>query len=194
MIKITITIEEVAENKVKKNDTINGKYIIARTNFGDAYILGVPCKVVSEPFMGTYKSYAFWKKEGMCIRVISCITGIQYKIPYNTDWFKVYDSYASVLMESERFLNRGYAICQNPEAACFFTAQVIGKKYYPIDNSYTKLLSKSGDCWVAGKEVRIVSEPYIDTTPYGEKISFVNVQKNDGSIVKCMFTEWKLLP
>lgn len=192
MIKITITIEET-ENKVKKNDTIKGKYIIARSNFGNSYILGVPCKVVSEPFMGTYESYAFGKRECMCIKVVSCITGLPYTIPYDTDWFKVYDRYTSVLAESESFLHRGYAIYQNPEETRFM-AQAIGKKYYPIDNSYTKLLSKSGDRWVAGKEVRIVSEPYIDTTPYGEKIPFVNVQKNDGSIVKCMFTEWKLLP
>ena len=193
MIKITITIEEVLENKVKENNIIKGKYIISRSNFGDSYILGVPCKVVSEPFMGTYKSYAFGEKECMCIKVVSCITGLPYTIPYDTDWFKVYDSYASVLEASESFLHHGYAIYQNPEATRDIMVQVVGKKYYPIDNSYTKLLSKCGDRWVAGKEVKIVSEPYIDTIPYGDKIPFVNVQKNDGSIVKCMFMEWKLL-
>ena len=193
MIKITITIEETSENKAKK-DTIKGKYIISRSNFGNSHILGVPCKVVSEPFMGTYESYAFRIRECMCIKVVSCITGLPYTIPYDTDWFNVYDSYASVLAASERFLHSGYTICQNPEATRFVMAQVIGKKYYPMDNSYSKLLSKRGDRWVAGKEVRIVCEPYIDTTPFGNKIPFVNVQKDDGSIVKCMFMEWKLLP
>ena len=192
MIKITITIEET-ENKVKENNIIEGKYIISRSNFGHSYILGVPCKVVSEPFMGTYESYA-WKKECMCIKVVSCITGLPYTIPYDTDWFKVYDSYASVLEASESFLHHGYAIYPDPEATRDIMVQVVGKKYYPIDNSYTKLLSKRGNSFVAGKEVKIISGPYIDTTPYGEKIQFVNVQKDDGSIVKCMFTEWKLLP
>ena len=189
MIKITITIEEVAENKAKKNNTIKGKYIIAHSNFGDAFILGVPCKVVSEPFLKPYGP------EEKCIKVVSCITGIQYTIPYDTDWFDVYDSYISVLNASESFLHRGYAIYPHPEVTRGIMAQVVDKKYYPMDNSYSKLLSKrGGDSWVAGKEVKIISEPYTDTTPYGKKIQFVNVRKEDGSIVKCMFMEWKLRP
>ena len=63
-----------------------------------------------------------------------------------------------------------------------------------MDNSYSKVLSKHGDRFVAGEEVQIISEPYIDTTPYNKEIPFVNVRKDDGSIVKCMFMEWKLIP
>lgn len=193
MIKITITIEETSENKVKKDNTIKGKYIISRSNFGEAYILGVPCKVVSEPFIGTYKSYASRKKECMCIKVVSCITGIPYTIPYDTGWFNVYDTFSSVLLASESFLLRGYVIYPHPDATHGIIAQVVNKKYYPIDNSYSKLLSTHGNSWVADEEVEILSTPYIDTTPYGEKIPFVNVRKKDKSIVKCMFMEWKLL-
>jgi len=195
MIKITITIEETSENKVKKNDTIKGKYIISRSNFGHSYILGVPCKVVSEPFMGTYEN-AIGKRERMYIKVVSCITGLPYTIPYETDWFDVYDDYISVLKVSESFLHRGYAIYPDPEATrgiMALMAQLNNKEYYPMDNSYSKLLSTRGDRYVAGKEVKIISEPYLDTTPYGEKIPFVNVRKDDGSIVKCMFMEWRLL-
>lgn len=192
MIKITITIEEVAEKKVKKDNTINGKYIIAHSNFGGAYILGIPCKVVSEPFMGTYESNAV-ERECMCIKVVSCITGIQYTIPYETEWFDVYDAFTDIFEASEGFLHRGYVIYPTPEATRGIMTQVVNKNYYPMDNSYSKLLSKrGGDCWVAGKEVKIISEPYLDTTPYGKKIPFVNVRKDDGSIVKCMFMEWKL--
>ena len=193
MIKVTITIEETSENKVKKNDTIKGKYIIAHSNFGEAYILGIPCKVVSEPFMWTYES-AVGKRDCKGINVVSCITGIPYTIPYDTDWLDVYDSYISVLEASESFLHRGYAIYPHPEATPGIMSQVVNKKYYPIDNSCSELLSNRGDRWVAGKEVKIISEPYIGTTPYGEKIQFINVRKNDGSIVKCMFTEWMLRP
>lgn len=194
MIKITITIEETSENKAKKENTIKGKYIITRSNFGGAYILGVPCKVVSEPFMGTYESSVFGKRDSMCIKVVSCLSGVPYTIPYDTDWFDVYDSYISVLMASENFLHRGYAIYPHPETTRGIMAQVVNKKYYPMDNSYSKLLSTHGDRSVAGEEVKIISEPYIDTNPYGEKITFVNVRKDNGSIVKCMFMEWKLKP
>jgi len=192
MIKITITIEETPKNEVKKNNIIKGKYIISRSNFGHSYILGVPCKVVSEPFMGTYEN-AIGKRKRMCIKVVSCITGLPYIIPYETDWFDVYDSFFSVLKVSESFLYRGYTIYLDPEEARGIMAQVVGKKYYPMDNSYSKLLSTCGNRWVAGREVNIISEPYLDTTSDGDKIPFVNVQKDDGSIVKCMFMEWKLL-
>lgn len=195
MIKITITIEETSENKVKKDNTIKGKYIIPRSNFGGgAYILGVPCKVVSEPFMGSYESTVFGESERICIKVVSCLSGIQYTIPYDVDWFDVYDSYINVLTASENFLRHGYAIYPHPEVTRGIMAQVVDKKYYPMDNSYSKLLSTRGDRWIAGKEVKIISEPYIDTNPYGKKIPFINVRKDDGSIVKCMFMEWKLLP
>lgn len=194
MIKITITIEEVAENKVKKDDAIKGKYIISHSNFSGADILGVPCKVVSEPFMGAYKAYALKERDCVCIKVVSCITGIQYTIPYKTEWFDVYDTFADVFEASESFLHRGYVIYPEPEVRHGIMAQVVNKQYYPMDNSYSKLLSTRGDRWVAGKEVKIVSEPYMDITPYGKKIPFVNVRKDDGSIVKCMFMEWKLRP
>lgn len=194
MIKITITIEEVAENKVKKDNAIKGKYIISHSNFSGAYIIGVPCKVVSEPFMRTYKTYAVKERDCMCIGVVSCITGIQYTIPYETEWLDVYDTFADVFEASESFLHRGYAIYPDPEIKHGIMAQVVNKQYYPMDNSYSKLLSARGNSWVAGEEVKIVSEPYMGITPFNKKIPFVNVRKDDGSIVKCMFMEWKLLP
>ena len=194
MIKITITIEEVAENKVKKNNIIKGKYIIASSNFDGAYIFGVPCKIVSEPFMGTYKFSSIKEKECVCIKVVSCITGIQYTIPYDMNWLNIYDDYFSVLKASESFVNRGYIIYPDPEATGDVKEQVVNKKYYPTDDSYSELLSASGNRWVAEKEVEIISEPYTDVTPCGEKILFVTVQKNDGSIVKCIFVENNLLP
>lgn len=190
MIKITITIEETFENKAKKNDTIKGKYIIANSNFDGASILGVPCKVVSKPFMGTYKSYVFDERECMCINVVSCITGIQYTIPYDKSWLEVHDTFISALVASESFLHRGYAIYPDPEVQV--VTQINGKKYYPMDNSYSKLLSGRGNSQVAGEEVEILGTPYTETTNYGKKIPFVNVRKKDGSIVKCMFMEWKL--
>ncbi len=190
MLEITITIKEVSENKETSKDSIKGKYIISNSNYNNAYIYGVPCKVMSEPFMGIINHYA---KERPCIKVISCITGIEYVIPYN-NYFKIYDSFSSVLIASERFLHHKYSVYSLPEMQDDLKSKLVGKKYYPNDNSYSKLLSDYGNRFVAGEEVEIIEEPYIDKTPYGELILFVNVQKNDGTIVKCMFAEWKLLP
>ncbi len=193
MIKITITIEETSENKAKKNNTIKGKYIISRSNFGESYILGVPCKVVSEPFMGTYESYAFGKRECMCIKVVSCITGIQYTIPYDKSYFEVHDTFSSVLLASESFLLRGYAIYPHPDATRGIMAQLINKQYYPMDNSYSEN-TNGGRLWVAGRVVDIVGVPFIGKNPHGDDEWFITVKTKDGEIGKCPFTEWKLLP
>lgn len=191
MLEITITIKEVSENKKTSENSIKGKYIISYSNYSRAYIYGIPCKVMSEPFMETVDLYTIKRP---CIKVMSCITGIEYVIPFNTKYLKIYDSFRSILTVSEKFLYRKYGIYSFPETHKYLKATLIGKKYYPNDNFYSKLLSKYGNRLVAGEEVTILCEPYIDTTPYDEQIYFVNVQKNDGSIVKCMFTEWKLLP
>lgn len=192
MIKITITIEETSENKVKKDNAIKGKYIISRSNFGDAYILGVPCKVVSEPFMGTYEN-AIGKRERMCIKVVSCITGLPYTIPYEMDFLYVYDDYISVLKASESFLHRGYAIYPDPETSRGIMAQLINKEYYPMDNSYSEN-TNGGRLWVAGRIVDIVGVPFIGKNPHGDDEWFITVKAKDGEIGKCLFMEWKLLP
>jgi hypothetical protein len=186
MIKITVTIEEVPE---KKSELIVGKYIISHSNFGDAYILGIPCKIMSEPY--AVKNDKYHDKH---IKVMSCITGIEYEIPYDPEWFRVYDTFDEVLttVEAEKLLTRGYPIFRNPLRST--VEAVRGKNYYPMDNSYTENFTDGDRFWVANKVVTIISKPYMARTPYGDKMWFVIVKTEDGKVGRCLFMEWKLVP
>lgn len=186
MIKITITIEEVPE---KKSELIIGKYLISKSNFGDAYILGIPCKIMSEPY--AVKNEYHDKR----IKVMSCITGIEYEIPYAPEWFKIYDSFEKVLGtdKANRLLRHGLSISRNPLRS---TIGVVGKKYYPMDNSYAESFTGGGRFLVADRVVTITSKPYTYTarTHYGDKKRFVIVKTEDGEVGKCLFMECKLVP
>lgn len=189
MIKITISIKEVPE---KKSELIVSKYLIATSNFGDADILGIPCKIMSEPYIGT-KRYLGKRKTGNYIKVMSCITGIEYEIPYSPDWFNIYDSFEKVLdtPRVNRLLRHGLSISRNPLLS---TVDVVGKKYYPIDNSYAENFKDGSRLWVSNKVVTIISKPYIARTPHGNSMQFVIVKTEDGEVGKCLFMEWKLVP
>lgn len=183
MIKITVTIEEVPE---KKSELIVGKYIITSSNYSEtnAYILGIPCKIVSEKYQKKGKPY---------IKVVSCVTGIEYKIPYSPEWFKAYNTFDEVLTtaEAESLLHRGYHIFRNP-LKCDIS-NLIGKKYYPMDNSYSED-TNGNRMWVANKIVEIVGIPFVAKTPFGHDKWFVTVNTKGGQIGKCLFEEWKLVP
>lgn len=185
MLKITITIEEVAE---KKPESIVGKYLISHSNFSDAYILGVPCKIMSEPY-AVKKRY-----HDKCIKVMSCITGIEYEIPYAPEWFMVYDTFDSVLAtaEAKKFLSREYHIFRNP-LLCRELYRLIEHEYYPIDNSYSEDIYGER-LWVADTVVEIVGIPFIGKNPYGDDEWFVTVKTKSGKIGKCLFMEHKLVP
>ena len=182
MIKIIITIEE------KKSEPIVGKYIISNSNFGDAYILGIPCKIMSEPYAVNNELH------DKRIKVMSCITGIEYEIPYKSSWFKVYDTFDEVLAtaETKKLLHRGYHIFSNP-FKCREMDRLIGNKYYPIDNSYSEDI-EGNSLWVANTVVEIVGDPFLAKNLYGDYVWFVPVKTKDGKIGSCLFMEWKLVP
>lgn len=184
MIKITVTIEEVPE---KKPELIVGKYLISHTNFGDSYILGIPCKIMSEPYAVKNKHH------DKNIKVMSCITGIEYEIPYKPEWFEIYDSFEEVLNtpRANLLLRRGFSISRNPLMS---TVGVSGKKYYPIDNSYSENFTDGNRLWVANRVVTIISNPYRAKTSCGYDAWFVIVKTEDGKVGSCLFTEWKLVP
>lgn len=185
MIKIIIITEEVSE---KKFESIVGKYIIATSNFHDAYILGIPCKIISEPY--AVKN----ERHDKYIKVMSCITGIQYTIPYKPSWFNVYDTFDEVLAaaETKKLLYRGYHIFRNP-FECREMYRLVGNKYYPIDNSYSEDI-KGNSLWVANTVVEIVGVPFITRNLYGDYVWFVPVKTKDGKVGSCLFMEWKLVP
>ena len=188
MIKVIVIIEEVPEKKPeKKPEPIVGKYIITKSNYGGAYIMGIPCKIMSEPY--AVKDEYHDKN----IKVMSCITGIEYEIPYKPSWFKVYDTFDEVLTttEAENLIYYGYHIFQDP--LCCEICGLVGKEYYPIDNSYSED-TNGRRMWVANEVVKIVDVPFIKKTPYGNYEWFVTVKTKGGQTGKCLFMEWKLIP
>ena len=185
MTKITVIIEEVSE---KKSEPIVGKYIITKSNYDGAYIMGIPCKVMSEPYAVKNKYH------DKNIKVMSCITGIEYEIPYSPEWFEVYDTFDDVITtaEAESLLHRGYYIFCNPQMHREICG-LVGKEYYPIDNSYSEdTLGRR--MWVANEVVKIVGVPFISKNPWGNDRWFVTVKTKGGKIGKCLFMEWKLVP
>ena len=66
------------------------KYVIPTTNCCDAYLLGVPCLVVKGPYQKEMKDILGDIKVKSVIDVKSCVSGLEYTIPYN--WTKKYDS------------------------------------------------------------------------------------------------------
>lgn len=174
--RISIKIEEI------KKETLKGKYIISSSNFGDAYILGIPCKVISDPYPG-YNDVI--KKKEKYMTVQSCITGLVYKIPFALDWLDVYEDFQDILVKNEDLLNRGYYFCDSGNEK-----QIIGNDYFPMDNSWST--DFEGNRFpVAGETVTIISLPFEEETEFGRK-RFVLVAKEDGKVGKCMFMEWKL--
>lgn len=182
MYKVTITIEEF-----HKKETLKGKFIISRSNFGNSYILGIPCKVISDPYPG-YNDVLKKKEKKMTVQ--SCLTGLTYEIPYAPQWMDVYDDFHGVLGQCTNLLERGYYFLDNPSEES--ASQIVGKDYFPMDNSYSKDFKGN---WfpVAGKTVTILSVPFEEETEFGKR-QFVLVAKGNGEIGRCMFMEWKLRP
>ena len=174
--RISIKIEEI------KKETLKGKYIISHSNFGDAYILGIPCKVISDPYPG-YNKITEEKEKYMTVQ--SCITGLVYEIPFATEWLDVYEDLRDYLPKNEDLLNMGYYFCDSGSKK-----QIIGKDYFPMDNSYATDF-EGYRFPVAGETVKIISLPFEEKTEFGKK-QFVLVARGDGRIGKCMFMEWKL--
>lgn len=179
--KVTVKIEEVKEEK----PIIKGKYIIPHSNYSKAYIMGIPCKIMSEPYEETHDG-----RKTFDIKVQSCLTGIIYTIPYSPDWIEVYENFDDVLAKCRRFLEEGFYFNDTPDTSD--VEQVIHKVYFPIDNSWT---SDFYGHWfpVSDGPVEIISLPFMGDTDFGKKL-FVLVAKEDGSVGRCLFEEWKLLP
>ena len=72
-------------------------YVVPTSNFhdGQAYLLGVPCKVLSDhPYKKVRKTIFGDPKVEDVIDVQSCVTSIKYTVP--TDWVNGYDSLVKV--------------------------------------------------------------------------------------------------
>lgn len=156
------------------------KYVVPTSNFTNAYIVGVPCKVLGDPYPGMWKSYIGEEKR-ILIDVQSCVTGIKYTIPYS-GFLKEFDS----LVEA------------NDEASIIGhhfpdIKDLIGKPYWPRDDSY---ITDAEGNWkdLFHKECEIISVPYtekVNVKGYaGESydVTFVLV-RYEGKTYRVMFQE-----
>ena len=158
-----------------KNNSVIGLYVVPTSNFRDAYLFGMPCKVVSEPYIKKRNIIGVGYVDEKVVDVVSLFTGIEYTI--DSKWCKVYLSAEDAIKNS-----RIKTECDQS------VSTMIGKKYYPKDNSYIE--DRDGN-WesLVGKETVVCSLPYADKTDTGDVRIFVNV-RYQGNIYRTLFEEW----
>lgn len=160
--KVIVIEEEVAP-----------KFIVPTSNFEDAYLIGVPCEVISEPYIDKYRG-----ERREVIDVKSCVTGLEYTIP--TGWAMEFDTLPEANEESKV---TGFDQV--------FLQDIIGSKYYPKDNSYIRDFHGVKEP-LYHKVCEIVSVPFKDKTEFGEK-DFILVKYN-GKVYRTLWEEWCLYP
>ena len=160
------------------------KYVVPTSNFFDAYLLGVPCLVVKGPYQKEMKDILLGDiRVKSVIDVKSCVSGLEYTIPY--DWVEKYNSLVEA-NEHAQIIGHHF-----PEVR-----ELIGKPYWPKDNSF--ITGLHGETWVDlyHKECEIVSVPFTDTVGYDDlekEYTFILV-KHNGKYYRVLFEEWGLRP
>lgn len=159
-------------------------YVVSTSNFteGQAEIIGVPCKVLSDqPYKKSRKTILGDVKVEDVIDVRSCVTGLDYTVP--TDWVKGYDSLVEA-NENADIIGHHFPSVK----------ELIGKPYWPRDNSY--ITDSDGKCAdLYKKTCEIVSVPYKETvhTIVGEKEYVFILVKYNGKTYRTLFGEWALV-
>lgn len=160
------------------------KYVVPTSNFFDAYLLGVPCLVVKGPYQKEMKDILLGDiRVKSVIDVKSCVSGLEYTIPY--DWVEKYNSLVEA-NEHAQIIGHHF-----PEVR-----ELIGKSYWPKDNSF--ITGLHGETWVDlyHKECEIVSVPFTDVTgddDFEKEYTFILV-KHNGKYYRVLFEEWGLRP
>ena len=157
------------------------KYVVPTSNFANAHLLGVPCQVLNSPYEGEREDIFGNIKVDTVIDVKSCVSGIEYTIPY--DWVEEYDSLVEA-NEHAQIIGHHF-----PEVR-----ELIGKPYWPRDNSF--ITGLHGETWVDlyHKECEIVSVPFTDVTgddDFEKEYTFILVKYN-GKYYRTLFEEWGL--
>lgn len=157
------------------------KYVVPTSNFSGAYLLGVPCLVVKGPYQREYENILGDIGVKNVIDVKSCVSGLEYTIPY--DWVEEYHS----LVEANEYAQiLGHHF---PEVR-----ELIGKSYWPRDNSFITGLHGETHVDLYHKECEIVSVPFTDVTgddDFEKEYTFILV-KYDGKYYRTLFSEWSL--
>ena len=160
------------------------KYVVPTSNCHDAYLLGVPCLVVKGPYQKEMKDILLGDiRVKSVIDVKSCVSGLEYTIPY--DWVEKYNSLVEA-NEHAQIIGHHF-----PEVR-----ELIGKPYWPRDNSF--ITGLHGETWVDlyHKECEIVSVPFTDVTgddDFEKEYTFILV-KHNGKYYRVLFEEWGLRP
>lgn len=158
-----------------KNKSVIELYAVPTSNFRDAYLFGMPCKVVSKPYIKKRNIIGVGDVDEKVIDVISLFTGIEYTI--DSKWCIFYLSAEDAIKNS-----RIKTECDQS------VSTMIGKKYYPKDNAFIE--DRDGN-WesLVGKETVVCSLPYFDKTDTGDVRSFINV-RYQGNLYRTLFEEW----
>ena len=159
------------------------KYVVPTSNFLDAYLLGVPCQVVKGPYQKEMKDILLGDiRVKTVIDVKSCVSGLEYTIPY-----ALVEGYNSLVEANEHAQIIGHHF---PEVR-----ELIGKPYWPRDNSFITGLHGETGVDIYHKECEIVSVPFTDVTgddDFEKKYTFILVKYN-GRYYRVLFEEWALI-
>ena len=158
------------------------KYVVPTSNFLDAYLLGVPCQVVKGPYRKEMKNILGGIEVKTVIDVKSCVSGLEYTIPY--DWAEKYNSLVEA-NEHAQIIGHHF-----PEVR-----ELIGKPYWPRDCSF--ITGLHGETWVDlyHEKCEIVSVPFTDVTgddDFEKEYTFILVKYN-GKYYRVLFGEWGLI-
>ena len=157
------------------------KYVVPTSNSHDAYLLGVPCLVMKGPYQKECEGIMGNIEVKTVIDVKSCVSGLEYTVSY--DWVEKYNS----LVEANEY---SHIIGHHfPDVR-----ELIGKPYWPRDNSF--ITGLHGETWVDlyHKECEIVSVPFTDVTgddDFEKEYTFILV-KHNGKYYRTLFEEWGL--
>ena len=157
------------------------KYVVPTSNHHDAYLLGVPCLVMKGPYQIECEDIMGNIKVKDVIDVKSCVSGLEYTISY--DWAKKYNSLVEA-NEHAQIIGHHF-----PEVR-----ELIGKPYWPRDNSFITELHGGHREDLYHKKCEIVSVPFTDVTgddDFEKKYTFILVKYN-GKYYRTLFEEWGL--
>ena len=157
------------------------KYVVPTSNCCDAYLLGVPCLVVKGPYQKEMENIYGRIQVKTVIDVKSCVSGIEYTIPYDR-----VEEYNSLVEANEQASIIGHHF---PEVR-----ELIGKPYWPRDCSFITGLHK--ETWedIYHKKCEIVSVPFVDKTgddDFKKEYTFILV-KHYGKYYRVLFEECAL--
>ena len=158
------------------------KYVVPTSNFANAHLLGVPCRVLNGPYEGEREDIFGNIKVETVIDVKSCVSGLEYTIPYN--WVEGYDSLVEA-NENAQIIGHHF-----PEVR-----ELLGKPYWPRDNSF--ITGLHGETWVDlyHKKCEIVSVPFMDIPGVDDtdKVYPFILVKYNGRYYRVLFEEWALI-